>query len=82
MYTAGLPCYFLRVLEEVENGIAELSPDEQTKVDKDSEEAISDDGGEATHGRTHDREAATVTDVFEDARRLFPRQDTQKELAN
>jgi hypothetical protein len=81
VYTARLLCYCLRVLESVENGTAEMSPDEQTESDKDSEEIISEDGGEVTNGRTHDREAGTVTDVFKDARRLFPWQDKQKELA-
>ena len=71
VYTARLLCYCLRVLESVENDTAGMSPDEQTESDEDSEEAISDDGGEATNCRTHAREGGTVTDVFKDARRLF-----------
>lgn len=72
MYTARLLCYCLRVLESVENGIAKIDPDEQTESDKDSEDIISDNGGESINSRTHNGGAETVTDVFKDARRLFP----------
>jgi hypothetical protein len=60
------------VLESVKNGIAEMDPDEQTESDEDSEDIISDDGGESMNDGTHNRRVETVTDVFKDARRLFP----------
>jgi hypothetical protein len=71
VYTARLLCYCLRVLESVENGIAKMDLDEQTESDEDSEDIISDDGGESMNGGTHNGGAETVTDVFKDARRLF-----------
>jgi hypothetical protein len=72
VYTARLLCYYLRVLESVENGTAKIDPDEQTESDEDSEDIISDDGGESMNDGTHNGGAETVTDVFKDARRLFP----------
>ena len=72
VYTARLLCYCLRVLESVENGTAEMSPDEQMESDEESEDIISDDGDEAMNGGMHNRDAETVTDVYKDARRLFP----------
>jgi hypothetical protein len=72
VYTARLLYYCLRVLESVENGIAEMDPDEQTESDEDSEDIISDDGGESMNDGTHNGGAETVTDVFKDACRLFP----------
>jgi hypothetical protein len=72
VYTARLLCYCLRVLESVENGTAEMDPDEQTESDEDSEDIISNDGGESMNDGTHNGGAETVTDVFKDARRLFP----------
>jgi hypothetical protein len=81
VYTARLLCYCLRVLESVENSTAEMDPDEQTESDEDSEDIISNDGGESMNSGTHNGGAETVTDVFKDARRLFPWQDKQKELA-
>jgi superfamily II DNA or RNA helicase len=68
-------------LQDSESGIAEVNPDEQTKSDEDSDATISNDGKEASEGETYDREAEAVTDVFEDARRLFPWHGRQKELA-
>jgi hypothetical protein len=56
----------------VENGTAEMDPDEQTESDEDSEDIISNDGGELMNDGTHNGGAETVTDVFKDARRLFP----------
>ena len=49
-----------------------MSPDEQTESDDDSEEIISKNGGEAIDSRAYNRGAETVTDVFKDARKLFP----------
>jgi hypothetical protein len=72
VYTARLLYYCLRVLESVENGIAEMDPDEQTESDEDSKDVISNDGGESMNDGTHNGGAETVTDVFKDARRLFP----------
>jgi hypothetical protein len=74
-------CYCLRVLEDSEHGIAEISPDEQTESDKDSNTTISDDGEETSESEMHSRELETATDVFKDARRLFLWQGRQKELA-
>jgi hypothetical protein len=60
------------VLESVENGTAKTSPDEQTESDDNSEEIISKNGGEAIDSGARNRGAETVTDVFKDARKLFP----------
>jgi hypothetical protein len=72
IYAARLVCYCLRVLEDSEHGIAEISPDEQTESDEDSDATISDDGEEISEGEIHSRELETAADVFKDARRLFP----------
>jgi hypothetical protein len=72
VYTARLLCYYLRVLESVENSTVEMSPDEQTESDDDSEEIISKNGGEAMDHRVYNRGAETITNVFKDARKLFP----------
>lgn len=81
IYTARLVCYCLRVLEDSEHGTSEMSPDEQTESDEDSDATISSDGEEASEGETHRRELETAADVFKDARRLFLWQGRQKELA-
>jgi superfamily II DNA helicase RecQ len=81
VYAARLVCYCLRVLEDSEHGTAEMSPDEQTESDEDSDATISDDGEETSEGEMHSRELETAADVFKDARRLFPWQGRQKELA-
>jgi hypothetical protein len=60
------------VLESVENSTAKMSLDEQTESDNDSEEIISKNGGKAIDCGAHNRGAETVTDVFKDARKLFP----------
>jgi hypothetical protein len=59
------------VLESVENGTAEISPDEQTESDDNSEEIISKNRGKAMDRRAYNQGAETVTDVFKDARKLF-----------
>jgi hypothetical protein len=71
VYTAQLLCYYLRVLESVENSTAEMDPDEQTESDEDSEDIISDDRGESMNDGTYNGGAETITDVFKNARRLF-----------
>jgi hypothetical protein len=81
VYAARLVCYCLRVLEDSEHSTAEISPDEQTESDEDSDATVSSDGEEASEGETHGRELETAADVFKDARRLFPWQGRQKELA-
>lgn len=63
------------MLESVENSTAEISPDEQRESDEESEDIISDNGDEAMNGGMHNRDAETITDVYKDARRLFPWQD-------
>jgi hypothetical protein len=65
-------CYYLRVLEDSEHSIAEMSPDEQTGSNKDSNATISDDGEEISEGEIHSRELETTANVFKDTRRLFP----------
>jgi hypothetical protein len=72
VYAARLVCYCLRVLEDSEYSTAEISPDEQTESDKDSDATVSSDGEEASEGETYRRELETAADVFKDARRLFP----------
>lgn len=81
VYAARLVCYCLRVLEDSEHGTAEMSPDEQTESDGDSDATISSDGEAASEGETHRRELETAADVFKDARRLFLWHGRQKELA-
>ncbi|KAL1582106.1 hypothetical protein WHR41_09218 [Cladosporium halotolerans] len=81
VYAARLVCYCLRVLDDSENGTTETSANEQTESDEDSDATISDDGEGASEGGTYSQEAETVTDVFKDARRLFPWHGRQKELA-
>jgi hypothetical protein len=71
----------LRVLDDDEKGTAEMNPDEHTGSDEDSDATISDNEDEASEDETQNREAETVTDAFKDARRLFPWQGRQKELA-
>lgn len=61
--------------------MAEVNPDEQTESDEDSNASISDGEVESIEGETYDRKAEAVTDVFKDARRLFPWHGRQKELA-
>jgi hypothetical protein len=69
------------VLQDSESGIAKVNSDEQTESDKDSNATISDGESESVEGETYDREVEAVTDVFKDARRLFPWHGRQKELA-
>jgi hypothetical protein len=81
LYTARLVCYCLRVLQDSESKATEIIPDEQTESDEDSNATISDGGSESSEGETYNREAETVTDVFKDARRLFPWHGRQRDLA-
>jgi len=60
------------VLESVENGTAKISPDEQRESDEESEDIISDNGDKVMNSGIHNRDAKTITDVYKDARRLFP----------
>jgi hypothetical protein len=67
------------VLQDSESEATEIIPDEQTESDEDSNTTISDSGSESSEGETYNREAEAVTDVFKDARRLFPWHGRQKE---
>ena len=81
VYAARLVCYCLRVLEDSENSTAKISANGQTEGDEDSDATISDNGEGLSESRTCNGEVETVTDVFKDARRLFPWHGKQKELA-
>jgi hypothetical protein len=60
------------VLQDSESEATEIIPDEQTESDEDSNATISNGESESSEGETYNREAKAVTDVFKDARRLFP----------
>jgi hypothetical protein len=68
-------------LHDSESKATKIIPDEQTESDEDSNATISGDRSESSEGETYNREAEAVTDVFKDARRLFPWHGRQKELA-
>jgi hypothetical protein len=63
VYAARLVCYCLRVLEDSEHGTAEMSPDEQTESDEDSDATISNDREETSEGGTYSRELETTAAV-------------------